>query len=265
MQTEGGAAEMSRTWVGDLFDMTHRVVIVTGGTRGIGWALAQGYASAGARVVVASRKAAACKEAENRLRESGAEAIGVPAHMGDLDDVAALVERAVTEFGQIDVIVNNAATALAQPVGAYTPDVWQKIFDVNLRGPAFLLQEALPHLKRSDHAAVLNVVSSSAFMFASDMSMYAATKAALVAQTRTAATELALFGIRVNAIAPGAIETDMIQANSPERQEWFAQTMLMKRLGDTAEVVGPALLLTSDAGTFITGQTLCVDGGTVPH
>src|SRR5688500_9021038 len=112
--------------------MTGRVVIVTGGTRGIGRSLAEGYACAGAKLVVASRRADACKETEEHLRAMGAEAIGVPVHMADLDDIAELVRRAVEEFGGVDVVVNNAATALAQPIGAYTPEAWQKSMDVNL-------------------------------------------------------------------------------------------------------------------------------------
>jgi NAD(P)-dependent dehydrogenase (short-subunit alcohol dehydrogenase family) len=248
-----------------LFDMTGRVVIVTGGTRGIGRALAEGYVSAGARVVVASRKPDACKETEEHLRSMGGEAIGVPTHMGELDDLAELVGRTVDEFGAIDVVVNNAATGLAQPIGEYTPDAWQKALDVNLRGPVFLLQEAIPHLKRSDHAAVLNILSGAAFMFSSFVSLYAAAKAALLAQTRSAAAELAPFGIRVNAMAPGTVDTDMVRANTAELQDVMTEIMLLKRMADPDEMVGPALLLTSDAGSFITGQVLLVDGGMVPH
>jgi NAD(P)-dependent dehydrogenase (short-subunit alcohol dehydrogenase family) len=248
-----------------LFDMTGRVVIVTGGTRGIGRALAEGYVCAGAKVVVASRKAEACKETEEHLRALGGEAIGVPAHLAELDDLAELVRRTADEFGGLDVVVNNAATALAQPIGEYTPEAWQKSLDVNLRGPVFLVQEAIPHLKRSEHAAVLNVLSGAAFMFSSFVSLYAAGKAALLAQTRSAAAELAPFGIRVNALAPGTVDTDMVRANSPDMQQVMADIMLLKRMADPDEMVGPALLLTSGAGSFITGQVLLADGGMVPH
>src|SRR5436853_4500988 len=146
---------VNREQFSSLFDLSDRVVIVTGGTRGIGRALAEGYVSAGAKVVVASRKADACKETEEHLRALGADAIGVPTHVGELDDLAELVRRTVEEFGGVDVVVNNAANALAEPIGAYTPDGWQKSLDVNLRGPVFLTQEAIPHLKQSQHAAVL--------------------------------------------------------------------------------------------------------------
>jgi NAD(P)-dependent dehydrogenase (short-subunit alcohol dehydrogenase family) len=256
---------MDREKLRALFDMTGRVVLVTGGTRGIGLALAEGYVAAGAKVAVASRKADACREAEERLRKLGGEAIGVPTHLGDLDAIAALVCRTADAFGGIDVVVNNAATALALPLGAYTPEAWAKSFDVNLRGPVFLVQEALPWLKQSRCAAILNVLSGAAFMFSGTVSMYAGAKAAMLAYTRSMAAEFAPFGIRVNAIAPGTTDTDMVRHNTPEQVAVMARMMLLQRMAEPDEMVGPALLLTSDAGSFVTGQCLCVDGGMVPH
>ena len=256
---------MDSTKLNSLFDMTNRVVIVTGGTRGIGRSLAEGYAAAGAKVVVVSRKQEAVDEAAAHLQSMGAEAIGVPAHVGDLDDLDTVVERTVDAFGGIDVVVNNAATALAQPVGEYTPEAWAKSLDVNLRGPVFLTQAALPHLKASPHAAVLNILSGAAFMFSSFVSMYGIGKAGLLSATRSAAAELAPHGIRVNALSPGTVNTDMVRANTPEMQAVMADVMLLKRMADPDEMVGPALMLTSDAGSFITGQVLLVDGGMVPH
>lgn len=256
---------MDRNSFEAMFDMSERVVVVTGGTRGIGRSLAEGFVCAGARVVVASRNAEACAETAAHLRSMGAEALGVPTHVGDLDSLGELVDRTVEAFGSIDVLVNNAATALAQPVGEYTPQAWQKSLDVNLRGPVFLAQAALPHLKASPHAAVLNIISGAAFMFSSYVSMYAAGKAALLAYTRAAAAELAPHGIRVNALAPGTVDTDMVRANTDEMQKVMSEVMLMKRIAHPDELVGPALMLTSDAGSFITGQVLLVDGGMVPH
>jgi NAD(P)-dependent dehydrogenase (short-subunit alcohol dehydrogenase family) len=248
-----------------LFDMTGRVVIVTGGTRGIGRSLAEGYVAAGAKVVVASRKSEACDETVRHLETMGGEALGVATHMGDLDDLRRLVDATVDRFGGVDVVVNNAANALAQPVGEYTADAWEKSIAVNLRGPTFLIQEALPHLKASNHPVVLNILSGSAFMFSSFVSLYAIGKAGLLAQTRAAAAELAPFGIRVNAMAPGTVDTDMVRANTPEMQDVMTEIMLLKRMADPDEMVGPALMLTSDAGSFITGQVLLVDGGMIPH
>ena len=138
---------VDRTSFDRLFDMTGRTVIVTGGTRGIGLALAEGFVLAGANVVVASRKPDACEQAAEHLRGLGGAAIGVPTHSGNVDDLGALVQRTVDEFGGIDVVVNNAANALAQPLGEMTPEAWAKSYEVNLRGPVFLVQHALPHLK----------------------------------------------------------------------------------------------------------------------
>ena len=256
---------MDRARLEKLFDMTGRVVIVTGGTRGIGRALAEGYVAAGARVVVASRKEAACKETEEHLRAMGGEALGVATHLGELDSLKELIARTVDAFGGVDVVVNNAANALAQPVGEYTPEAWSKSLDVNLRGPVFLVQEALPHLKKSEHAAVLNVLTGAAFLFSARVSLYAIGKSGLAAATRSAAAELAPYGIRVNALSPGTVATDMVKANTPEQQAEMTVLQLMPRMAHPDEMVGPALMLTSDAGSFITGHVVFADGGMVPR
>ncbi len=245
--------------------MTGRTVIVTGGTRGIGLALAEGYVLAGARVVVASRKADACEQAAAHLREMGGEAIGVPTHVGDVKDLASLVARTVAEFGGVDVLVNNAANPLAQPLGQLTVDALTKSFEVNLRGPVVLTQEALPHLKASPHAAVLNMVSVGAFIFAPMLSIYASMKAALMSFTRSMAAEFVHDGIRVNALAPGPVDTDMMRKNPPEAIDGMVNGTLMRRLASADEMVGAALLLTSDAGSYITGQVIIADGGGTPR
>jgi NAD(P)-dependent dehydrogenase (short-subunit alcohol dehydrogenase family) len=248
-----------------LFDMTGRVVIVTGGTRGIGRALAEGYVAAGARVVVTSRKAAACDETAKHLRSQGGEALGVPCHVGDLDALRELVGRTVQAFGAIDVVVNNAANALALPLGEYTAEAWAKSLDVNLRGPVFLVQEALPYLKKSGHAAVLNVLSGAAYLFSSTVSLYGIGKAGLAAATRSMAAEFAPHGIRVNALSPGTVDTDMVRKNPPEAQAVMTKLQLLPRMAHPDEMVGPALLLSSDAGSFITGSVVFADGGMVPR
>ncbi|MDT7794814.1 MAG: hypothetical protein QOD59_4255, partial [Mycobacterium sp.] len=220
---------------------------------------------AGANVVVASRKADACKEAARHLTDMGGNAIGVATHIGDLDSLAALVQSTVEEFGGVDIVVNNAANALMQPLGAMTPEAWEKSFAVNLRGPVFLVQAALPYLEKSGKGAVLNVVSAGAFIFSPMVSMYSAGKAALVSFTRSMAAEYASRGIRVNALAPGSVDTDMVRNNPAEFIDVMAQSALQQRIGKPDEMVGAALLLTSDAGSFITGQTIIADGGMVPR
>jgi NAD(P)-dependent dehydrogenase (short-subunit alcohol dehydrogenase family) len=247
------------------FDLTGRVAIVTGGSRGIGRAVAEGFAAVGARVVVASRKAEACDEAAAAVRAGGGDALSVPTHMGDLDAVAALVDRTVEEFGGVDVVVNNAANPLAMPIGTITPEALAKSHDVNLRGPLFLVQAALPHLRASEHAAVLNVLTAGIFTRGEYVSLYVSAKAALQMLTRSMASELAADGIRANGLAPGTVRTDMVLNTDETFQQLAVDSQLIKRMAEPEEMVPAALFLASDASSFMTGQTLVVDGGMTTH
>lgn len=247
------------------FDLTDRVAVITGGSRGIGRAVAGGFAAMGAKVVVASRKAEACAKAVAEIEAAGGTALSVPTHVGDLDQLDALVARTVEAFGGIDVVVNNAANALAQPLGTMTPEAWQKSFDANLRAPVFLVQHALPHLRVSDHAAVVNLSSAGAFTKAPYVAMYAAAKTALLSITRSMASEFAGDGIRVNALAPGTTDTDMVRNTGPEGVKAMTSGQLIGRLATADEMVPPALFLASDASSFMTGHVLIVDGGLTVH
>jgi NAD(P)-dependent dehydrogenase (short-subunit alcohol dehydrogenase family) len=185
--------------------------------------------------------------------------------MDELDALRTLVDRTVERFGRLDIVVNNAANALTLPLGQFTPEAWDKSYAVNLRGPVFLVQEALPHLTTSPHAAVVNVISAGAFLFSANVAMYAGAKAALMSFTRAMAAEFAPVGVRVNALAPGAVDTDMMRKNTPEAQESMAASSIQARAASPEEMVGPTLFLVSDASAFMTGQVLIVDGGLVPR
>ena len=249
-----------------LFDLTGRTAVITGGTRGIGFALAQGHLAAGANVVVTGRSEDRCRAAQSQLEvDAPGRVAAFAAHMGDLEQVKALVQRTVSSFGGIDIVVNNAATSLLQQFGEITPEAWHKSLSVNVTGPLFLVQEALPQLAASEHAAVLNLISPAALMFAGQMPLYAAGKAAMLALTRSMAAAFAPNGIRVNALTPGPVDTQMMRNNPPEFIAATANQTLLGRLADPDEMIGPALLLTSDAGSYITGQVLLADGGMVPH
>lgn len=248
-----------------LLDFTGRTALVTGGTRGIGRSIAEGLAAAGANVVVSSRKPDACAATAAHLTEMGAEAIGVAANMGDTDTADLLVAAAVERFGGLDIVINNAANALAAPIGQQTDGGWQKSFEVNLRGPALLIQAAVPHLAKSDHAAVVNIISVGAFQFARGVSMYASMKAGLLSVTRSFAGELADQGIRVNALAPGPVDTDMVRNLGEGAGDAMAQGTLLKRTAHPDEMAGPALYLAGSASSYMTGQVLVVDGGMHPH
>jgi len=256
---------MDRDSLPGLFDLTGRVAIVTGGTRGIGRAIAEGFVAAGAKVTVASRKADACAETEAHLVGMAGEALGVPTHLGELDALDALVARTVDRFERLDIVVNNAATPLTMPLGELTPEAWDKSFAVNLRGPVFLIQKSLPHLKASPCASVINVISAGAFLFSANVSMYAGAKAALMSFTRSMASAFGPDGIRVNALAPGSVDTQMMRNNPPEAQQQMAAASIQGRMASADEMVGPAIFLASDASSFMTGQVLIADGGLVPH
>jgi NAD(P)-dependent dehydrogenase (short-subunit alcohol dehydrogenase family) len=214
---------------------------------------------------VASRKADACAEAEAALTAAGHAALGVPTHVGDLDAVEQLVARAVDCFGGVDIVVNNAALGLALPLGELTSDAWQKVFDVNVRGPVFLAQAALPHLRASTHAVIVNVLSAGVFMALPDNAMYGAAKSALLSFTRSMAAAWAPDGIRVNGLIPGSTDTDMLRGASEARRSELVAASMLGRAARPDEMVGPALFLASDASSYMTGQVLMADGGLAPH
>lgn len=249
----------------DSFDIAGRVAIVTGGSRGIGRAIAMGFASVGAHVVVASRKEDACAATVAEITAAGGSALAVPTHVGDLDGIEALVDATVERFGGVDIVVNNAANALAQPIGSITAEALEKSFEANLRGPLFLVQSALPHLRASEHAAVVNMVTAGIFTTGQYVAIYVAMKNALMSMTRSMAAELVGDGIRVNAIAPGTVRTDMVTNTPEEFQKAAVRTQLMQRMADPREMVPGALFLASEASSFMTGHVLVMDGGLSVH
>jgi NAD(P)-dependent dehydrogenase (short-subunit alcohol dehydrogenase family) len=249
--------------VTQLFRLDGRVALVTGGTRGIGRAIAEGFGHAGARVVVASRKPEACAATEAALRSEGIDAAGIASHMGSLEDVRALVAATVERFGAIDIIVNNAANALSEPIGEFTEAGFTKSVGVNVKGPIFLIQESLRYLRASGHASVINVVSAGAWLFSASVPHYAAAKSAMVSYTKAMAAHLAPDGIRVNALAPGSVDTDMVRATGPDAIAGMAGACLMRRVAEPHEMVGPALFLASDAASYVTGTVVHADGGLV--
>jgi NAD(P)-dependent dehydrogenase (short-subunit alcohol dehydrogenase family) len=251
------------------FELDGRVAIVTGGSRGLGRAIAIGFAAAGARVVVSSRTAEACEDVVAEITDAGGSAVAVPAHVGRPDQVHALVDGAVDAFGGIDVVVNNAANPLAFPVESTTPEAFDASYRVNVRGPLLLAAAALPHLRAAAEAggraraSVLNMITVGAFAGAEYLGLYASGKAALWNLTRTMAKEWAPLGIRVNAIAPGPFDTDMMAATLaiPEFHQQIVDSTLLRRIAEPEELLGAALLLTSDAGSYMTGSCVVVDGG----
>lgn len=240
-----------------------RVAIVTGGSRGLGRAVAEAYADAGAAVLVASRKADACDAVADGIVSRGGRAVSVPTKMDEPDQITALVDRAISEFGRLDILVNNAASALDLPIGEITKAGWAKAHGVNLFGPLFLSQTAAPHLAKSPGGGViLNVASAGGRMATPDQVLYGSAKAAMLQFTRSLAKALAP-DVRVNVLVPGPFRTQMTERAYPDEQgmAMLASTTLLGRVAEPEEFTGAALFLASDAARFITGAELAVDGG----
>lgn len=244
-----------------LFDLTGRTAIVTGGSRGIGQSIGQGLAAAGAQVVISSRKPDACQAAADEINAAGGRALAVAAHMARLADIDALVAATVAEFGAVDIIVNNAANPMMVGLGDLTEEAWDKAMHTNLRGPVFLVQAALDHLVAGGRGSVINVLSNAAFMHSANRMLYPVAKAGLAAATRSMAATLARKGVRANSLVPGTVDTAMVRAMPESFQESAAKASLLGRAAHPDELVGMALLLASDAGSFMTGHVYHVDGG----
>lgn len=248
----------------DLYSLGGKVAIVTGASRGIGEALAHVYAKAGARVVLASRKLDGLQPVAEAITAAGGEAYPVAAHMGDPEAIVALVKAAVLHFGGIDIIVNNAATnPHFGPLLTAEDSMWDKIFDVNLRGYFRLIREAVPYLQERGGGKIINMASIAGLMPTPGMGVYGMSKAAVIMMTKSLAVELAHSNIQVNAIAPGFIQTKFSQAiwGNDQLNEMVSKATPAKRIGNVEELLGMALYLASAASSFTTGQTFVVDGG----
>jgi NAD(P)-dependent dehydrogenase (short-subunit alcohol dehydrogenase family) len=243
-------------------DAAGKVVVVTGGSKGLGRAMALGFAEAGADVVVASRKLAPCEDVATEVRTFGRRTLAVACHVGDWDQCAALVDATVAEFGRIDVLVNNAGIAPVPPsLLDVTPELFDKTIAVNLKGPLRLTALAAEHMPAG--GAVINVSSKASLHPSSSTVVYAAAKAGLNALTRAAAEEYGARGIRVNAIVWGTFHTDSFHASMPTEtgQAQMAAGVALGRIADAEEIVGTALYLASDASSYLTGELLVLDGG----
>lgn len=261
---------MSRTQSVAVLD--GRVAIVTGGASGIGRATCEALGRAGASVVVADLNGDGAEAVAEGLRERQIEAIGVAADVGDESSIAAMVDAAVTRFGGLDLLHNNAADsdpALMSrdlAVAEMDAEVWDRTMRVNLRGPMLGCKHAIPHMIARGGGAIVNTSSASGLTGDFSRSAYAASKAGLRSLTESVAAQYGKQGIRSNAIAPGVIATPALEANVPADQvEVYAENTLTTRLGRAEDIAAAVVFLASDAAAFITGQVLSVDGGLLAH
>ncbi len=239
-----------------------KVAVVTGASKGLGRAMALGFAEAGADVVVASRKLEQCQQVADEVGAQGGQALPVRCHVGDWDECGNLVDSAVARFGRIDVLVNNAGIAPVPPsLLGVTEDLFDKTISVNLRGPLRLTALAAEHMPPG--GSVINISSKAALHPTSFTVVYAAAKAGLNALTKAAAHEFGPRGIRVNAIVCGTFHTDSFHRSLPSEKARaeMASRISLGRIASAEEIVGTALYLASDASSYLTGDLVVLDGG----
>jgi NAD(P)-dependent dehydrogenase (short-subunit alcohol dehydrogenase family) len=247
----------------NIFDLTGKVALVTGGNKGLGKAMARGLAEAGADVVIASRHENELRTAlDEILAGTGRRGRYVVADMTRRDDVTRLARTALEAMGRIDILVNNAGANVPQPCDAIRDDDWDRIVETNLTSVMALTRALVPSMKQRRWGRVIHISSTMAFVSKEGRNAYSATKAALVGLARAQALDLGPHGITINCIAPGPFLTDMPGSLlSDEEKAVFARRTALGRWAEPRELVGPLLLLASDAGSYITGETLVVDGG----
>src|SRR4051812_22181604 len=238
-----------------------KVVVITGASRGLGRAMALGFAREGADVVVSSRKVEACEEVADEIRALGRKALAVGCHVGRWDDCAGLIDAAVEAFGHIDVLVNNAGIAPVPPsLLGVTEDLFDKTIDVDLKGPLRLTALAAEHM--APGSAVINISSKASTHPSPFTVVYAAAKAGLNALTKAAAAEFGPRGIRVNCIVCGTFHTASFDGGTPpEVQAQMATTISLRRIASADEIVGTALYLAGEASSYLSGELLVLDGG----
>ena len=246
------------------FDLSGKVAIVTGASRGIGEAIARAYAAAGAAVVLSSRKQEALDEVAAGIREGGGRALAVAAHVGDEAAIERLVKAAVDAFGGVDILVNNAATnPHFGPVLTSQESQWDKIFDVNVKGGFRMVRACVPHMRERGGGKIINVASIAGLRPQPGMGIYSVSKAAVLMLTQVLAAELAADNIQVNAIAPGFVKTRFSRVlwETPSIYEAIVRVIPQRRMAAPEELTGIALYLASPASDFTTGAVFVVDGG----
>jgi NAD(P)-dependent dehydrogenase (short-subunit alcohol dehydrogenase family) len=247
--------------VAGLFDLSGRVAVVTGATRGLGLAIATGFARAGAEVVVVSRKADACEAVATALRAEGAKAIGCPCHVGRWECIDQLVDRVYAERGRVDVLVNNAGISpLYDRLSEVSEELFDKVVAVNLKGPFRLAALVGERMMAGRGGSIINVSSTGAVRPTRDIVPYAAAKAGVNAMTVGLADALGPR-VRVNALMPGPFLTSISRLWDMDLFAERARTFPLRRAGAADEIVGAALYLASDASSYTTGTILTVDGG----
>lgn len=247
-----------------LFDLTGRVAIVTGGSKGLGQAMAAGLASAGADLVLVSRNDDELQASAKQIAaEFGRRAIGVAADVTQPEQVKTVVERAMKEYGKIDILINNAGINIRGPIDELTYEQFKQVQEINVNGVWLCCKEVIPHMKQAKYGRIINMASTLGVVGLANRTPYTASKGAVVQMTRALGLEMAPFGITCNAICPGPFLTPMNEpiAETEEAKTFIIGAVALNRWGRMEEIQGAAIFLASDASSYVTGSLVTVDGG----
>ncbi|WP_338452737.1 SDR family oxidoreductase [Niallia oryzisoli] len=246
-------------------DISGKVILITGGSRGLGAEMAREFAASGADIILASRNKESCEVVANEVRQLGRNALTVSCDVSNLSDIHNLFSIIKEEYGRLDVLVNNAGANVTKPALEVTEADWDYINDVNMKGLFFSCQEAAKMMKEQGSGKIINISSVGGVKPYKRIAPYTATKAAVIHLTKSLAAEWARYNIHVNSIAPGLISTE-INKSEMENKTWLEgaiKAIPLRRLGNPKDISQIALYLVSEASNYITGQTFFIDGGTL--
>ena len=246
------------------FDLTDRVAIVTGGSKGLGLAMAAGLASAGANLMLVNRNALDGKRAAEALSsEYGVKATSFSADIANAEQTEAMAQAAIDTFGRIDILINSAGINIRGAIDELSPDEFDQVMNINVKGTWLCSRAVTPHMKAAGRGSIINLASTLGLVGLANRTPYTASKGAVVQMTRALALELAPFNINVNAICPGPFLTEMNLpiADTEEGKKFVVGATALGRWGELREIQGAAIFLASDAGSYMIGSMLTVDGG----
>lgn len=248
------------------FDLSGRVALVAGASRGIGEAVAHGLAQQGATVVCSSRKQGDCEKVADAIRADGGNAISAELHLGELSDHGKVIDMIAEKYGRLDILINNGATNPYMGAAHEAPEsAYNKTFDVNVKGPYFLSSTAIPLMLKNGKGAIVNVASIDGIQPGKGRVIYGMTKAAVISMTKGMAKEYGNHGIRVNALLPGFTDTKLAAAlkKAPGIQKFMDANLAISRMAQPEEMVGAVLYMVSDESSYFTGQGMVVDAGAI--